>query len=99
MNILHSNIVQISGLCKKHKVDKLYAFGSVGTEQFNDQSDIDLIVKFRNIDLLEYADNYFDLKFSLENLFKKDVDLLEDQAISNPYLRKSIDATKMLVYG
>jgi len=62
-------------------------------------SDIDLIVDFKTIDVYEYADNYFDLKFELEKLFKRDVDLLEDKAIKNPYLRQSIDSTKELIYG
>ena len=54
---------------------------------------------FVEIDVYEYADNYFDLKYSLENLFKRNVDLLEDKAIRNPYLRQSIDSTKQLIYG
>jgi len=69
------------------------------TDKFKKDSDIDLIVDFQGVDLYEYADNYFDLKESLENLFKRDVDLLEDKAIKNPFLRKSIDSSKQLIYG
>lgn len=47
----------------------------------------------------EYADNYFALKESLEELLNKEIDLLEDKAINNPYLRKSIDASKKLIYA
>jgi uncharacterized protein len=56
-------------------------------------------VDFRNVGLYEYADNYFDLKTSLEKLLNRQVDLLEDKAIKNPYLRKSIDSSKQLIYG
>lgn len=66
---------------------------------FKKESDIDLIVDFGNVELYDYADNYFDFKYSLEELFKRDVDLLENQAIKNPYLRKSIDSNKQLIYG
>jgi uncharacterized protein len=99
MNLLDKNIDKIRDLCTKHKVGKLFVFGSVLTNRFRSDSDLDFIVDFEDIDLYYYADNYFDLKYSLENLFKRDIDLLEDKAISNPYLRQSIDSSKQLVYG
>jgi uncharacterized protein len=99
MNLIERNIDEVVILCNKHKVSRLFVFGSVLTHKFKNDSDIDFIVDFRNIDLYNYADNYFDLKFSLENLFKRNVDLLEEKAIENPYLRQSIDATKQLIYG
>ena len=69
------------------------------SDRFQKDSDIDLIVDFQGVELYDYADNYFDFKESLENLFKREVDLLEDKAIKNPYLRQSIDSSKQLVYG
>lgn len=99
MNLIDQNIEKIRDLCTKHKVARLFVFGSALTNKLNKNSDIDLIVDFREIDIYDYADNYFDLKFSLENLFKRNVDLLEDKAINNPYLRQSIDSTKQLIYG
>ena len=99
MNLIDSNIDNVRTLCKLHKVHRLFVFGSVLSDRFQKDSDIDLIVDFQGVDLYDYADNYFDFKESLEKLFKREVDLLEDKAIRNPYLRKSIDSSKMLVYG
>lgn len=99
MDLIAKNINKIHELCNKHKVRYLFAFGSVLSNKFQKDSDIDLIVDFKDIDLYDYADNYFDLKFSLENLFKREVDLLEDKAIKNPYLRQSINSSKQLIYG
>lgn len=99
MSILDSKKDEIRALCERHFVKELYAFGSVVTDKFNDSSDIDLIVDFESISLDTYADNYFDLKFSLEELLKRNVDLLENQAIKNPYFKKSVDASKSLIYG
>jgi uncharacterized protein len=99
MNIIDKNIDVIRDLCYTHKVKQLFVFGSVLTEKFKKKSDVDLVVNFQDIDLYDYADNYFDLKYSLENLFKRDVDLLEEKAINNPYLRQSIDLSKKLIYG
>ena len=97
--MIERNIEKIHDLCAKHKVRRLFAFGSVLTNRFKSDSDIDFIVDFTGVELYDYADNYFELKYSLENIFKRDVDLLEDKAINNPYLRQSIDSTKQLIYG
>jgi len=99
MNIVEKNIDRLIKLCKKYKVLKLYAFGSVNTEKFTKESDIDLLVTFDNVDLQNYADNYFEFKFSLEDLFKRDIDLLEEKAVKNPFLLNSIETSKQLIYG
>lgn len=82
-----------------HKVKSLYAFGSVLTDRFNKESDIDLIVDFSNIAVEEYADNYFDFKFALQDMLKRPIDLLEEKAIKNPYFIQSIHQQRQLVYG
>jgi hypothetical protein len=89
----------IQALCVRHKVKRLYAFGSVLTDRFNKDSDIDLMVDFEPLDLSLYADNYYSLKFALEDTFRRQVDLLEEKAIRNPYFRKAIDNQKQLIYG
>jgi predicted nucleotidyltransferase len=99
MSIIDRNIEKIKALCSKHKVSRLFVFGSVLTDSYNQSSDIDFVVDFSDVDIYNYADNYFDLKTSLENLLNRQIDLLEEKAINNPYLRKSIDSSKKLIYG
>ncbi|MEI6577208.1 MAG: nucleotidyltransferase domain-containing protein [Bacteroidota bacterium] len=99
MNVIDNNIGNIKHLCENHKVDKLYLFGSMSGDTYSDNSDIDLIVRFQNLDVLQYADNYFDLKFSLEELLKRPIDLLEEQSLKNPYFLENIDSSKKLIYG
>ena len=89
----------IPALCKNYRVKSLYAFGSVLTKQFSQNSDIDLIVEFDNIDVSSYADNYFNFKFSLEDIFNRHIDLLEEKAITNPYFKKAISQNRQLIYG
>ena len=98
MNIVERNIDQLIELCKNHKVSELYIFGSILTEKFSDKSDIDFLVQFEKIDILEYFDNYMDFKENLEILLDRPVDLLENQAIRNPVFRKVVDRDKKLVY-
>lgn len=98
-SILDKNMNHINSLCSKHNVNKLFAFGSVLTENFNENSDIDLIVEFDPIELAEYADNYYDFKFSLETILQKPIDLLEEKAIKNPYFRQVVNQQRQLIYG
>ena len=98
--IIELNKHSIYKLCQENSVEKLYAFGSVLNDDFSDKSDIDFIVKFSdNVPLLLYADNYFALLFSFEKLFKRDIDLITQKSLRNPYFIAEIDATKQLVYA
>lgn len=99
MGLLETYKEQIQRLCENHKVRTLYSFGSVNTTRFSKDSDVDLMVDFETNDPFEYSDNYFDLKFELEKILKRPIDLLESKAIKNPFLRENIDKSKILIYG
>lgn len=90
---------KIATLCKKYKVAQLFVFGSVLTPHFNKESDIDFVVNFNKAQITDYFSNFFDLKYALENLLGREVDLLEEQTIRNRYLKENIEQTKALVYG
>jgi len=94
MNIVDQNSKQIKNICKKHKVDQLYVFGSVLTPNFTEESDIDFLVKFGDIDLYDYFDNLINLKEILETLLERKVDILEEQALKNPYLKNQSTIAK-----
>lgn len=99
MKEINTHIDQINKLCISNKVKALFAFGSVTTNNFNVDSDIDLVVDIDESDPINFSDYYFNLKLQLENLFRRHIDLLEQKAIKNPYLKKEIDQTKVLIYG
>ena len=96
---LDTYINQIKGLCYNHKVKHLFVFGSVLTDKFSDKSDIDLLVDINSDDPIEYAENYFDLKFGLEKILNRPIDLLEERALKNTFLKTSIDNSKQMIYG
>lgn len=98
MKLIDANRDKLIELCERHKVKELYFFGSVLTDKFEESSDIDILIQFYQIDLMEYFDNYMDFKDNLEKLFKRPVDLVENQAIRNPIFRKVIDREKLLFY-
>ncbi|MDO5395133.1 MAG: nucleotidyltransferase domain-containing protein [Bacteroidales bacterium] len=100
MHLINDNIQKLFVLCQKHKVRKLYAFGSILTSKFNEKSDVDILVDFNSeIDHTTYADNYFDLYHALKALFGRDVDLVDESAVRNPYFKEELDETKYLIYG
>jgi len=99
MNEVAKHIDQIRKLCGSNKVKSLFAFGSVLTEDFKLESDIDLIVDIDEKDPLSYSDSYFNLKFQLEQLFQRKIDLLEENTLKNPFLKKRIEQTMVRIYG
>lgn len=99
MEELSKHIDQIKKLCSLYKVKALFAFGSVTTDKFRPDSDIDLVVDIEEKDPLSYSDSYFNFKFQLEQLLQRQIDLLEQKAIKNPHLREQIEKTKILIYG
>lgn len=98
-SILTDKIEDLIKLCTIYSVKSMYAFGSVCTDNFNEHSDIDLLISFENLSIEQYTDNYFDLHYKLEALFQREIDLLTDKSLSNPYFIKSLEQTKTLIYA
>jgi predicted nucleotidyltransferase len=98
MNLIEQHKNEIIALCKSHNVGELYLFGSVLTDKFNENSDIDILIQFTGVDLYHYFENYIDFKESMETLLQRNIDIVENQAIRNPIFRKIIDREKQLIY-
>ncbi len=100
MNLIEQYKTEIATLCRKYNVKELYAFGSVLDEsRFTNESDVDLLVDFNEIELLKYADNYFEFADSLEELFKRKVDLLTIRSLRNKYFIEAVNKEKEVVYA
>ena len=97
--IITDRIDALKQLCKDYNVKTMYVFGSVCTEVFNETSDIDILIAFENLSIEQYTDNYFDLHYKLEDLFGRNIDLLTDQSLSNPYFIERVEQTKKLIYA
>lgn len=99
MSIIELNRQNIIDICQKHKVKTLAVFGSVLTDRFRDDSHIDFVVDFTDVDERDYADNYLEMQESLQNLFGREIDLLENKAIRNSILLQTINDSKQVIYG
>ena len=103
MNLIENNLPKIIELCKKYRVKTLSVFGSVLTDRFNENSDVDFLVDFEPYDP-DNADfdcliNYLDLADSLEDVLGRKIDLIVEKGMRNKYFIANVNRTKQLVYG
>lgn len=93
---IEKNLPKIKALFIKYGVKSAYLFGSATTNKFNSQSDVDFLYSFPDdLDYEVYGANYFNLLTDLENLLNKQVDLVAEKTLKNPYLIESINETKI----
>lgn len=101
MKLIEMNIDKIITLCKKYKVARLWVFGSILTTRFNDDSDVDFLVDFdeTRIELLDYADNFFNFIHEIEEVVGRKVDLVVNKSIKNRFFRAEVDETRKLLWS
>jgi len=97
--IISENMDKIRELCRQHRVKSLYLFGSAVTDdQFTGNSDIDLLVRFDSKYFKGISKTYFNLIGELEKTFNKNVDLVTEDSLKNPYFIESVNQHKVLLY-
>lgn len=99
MKTLEIPLDSIQTLCEKHHVEKLYLFGPAAKGTMTEGSDVDLLVKFKEMKTSEYFENFLVLKNELQGVFGRKTDLVELQTLKNPVLIDSINQSKELIYG
>jgi uncharacterized protein len=96
---LDGKLEAIAALCQEFGVLRLDVFGSTAKGTFDPEtSDLDFVASFANRKNLDYADRYFDFVEALEALFGRQVDLITEQSIKNPYFREEVEETRRRVY-
>jgi hypothetical protein len=91
---------EVSNLCRQYRVERLDVFGSAADGRFDPaRSDLDFLVRFRGRQPTgEYASRFLDFADALEKLFRRRIDLLTEQSIRNPFLRREVESTREVVY-
>ena len=89
---------EISDLCKRLGVKRLDIFGSATGDNFRPDSDVDVLVQFER-DTGKLFDRYFELKEALENTLRRAVDLVIEDAVTNPYFKLEIERSRRNVYA
>ena len=97
--ILKQQLKQMKNICRTLGVKRLYVFGSVVSNDFDKDSDIDFLVSFKdNLSIEDYTNNYFLIHYQFRELFNRNIDIVTESTLSNPYFIKQINETKELIY-
>jgi predicted nucleotidyltransferase len=101
VSVIEEHRADVQRLCQRFGVSRLDVFGSAVTEDRFDpnRSDLDFLVEFEPMDPVRHAKSYFGLLAALQDLFCRDVDLIEIKAVTNPYLLESIDEGRRQIYA
>ena len=96
--LMETNLSDIQEVCKRRHVRNLYLFGSILTNRFTDNSDVDFLVEFDPIPIEDYADNYFELCADLEQILGRRVDIVTMRSVKNPYFETELLQTRQLIF-
>jgi predicted nucleotidyltransferase len=100
IDLVQNKLDEIVEACKKHHVIAIALFGSAAKDAMKEDSDIDLLVEFSNeIDVLDYADNYFSLLHNLQEILDRKVDLVSTKSLKNPILKEEVYRSKVDLYA
>jgi predicted nucleotidyltransferase len=98
--VLTDHLDEIRALCGRYRVKRLAVFGSAVDGSFDpERSDVDFVVEFETLEPSDGWHSYFDLKFALEDLLRRPVDLVGMTAVENPFFRRSIELTQRELYA
>jgi uncharacterized protein len=89
---------KIADFCRKWKVIEFALFGSVLSKDFRPDSDIDVLVSFSE-DVKWSLFDIVRMQNELNEIFGREVDLVEKDAIRNPFRRHSILRSKKVIYA
>lgn len=100
LKLIEDKLDEIIVLCQMHQVKSFALFGSAAKDTMHENSDVDFLVQFsEDIELLDYADNYFSFLEKLEELLGKKVDLVSQKSLKNPILIDEITRSKVDLYA
>ncbi len=89
---------RLAKLCRKWKVTELSLFGSILCDDFRPDSDVDVLVIFQPDTPWSLWD-LMEMKEELEVLFGRPVDMIEKEALRNPWRKRRILSTYEVVYA
>ena len=96
---IQDKITELVRILKTHRVERAYLFGSVCTENFNDESDVDLLIAFdKKLRPIQRGALHLDLYDELEKALNRKVDLVTEDYLTNPYFIKVMNKTKTVLY-
>ncbi len=88
----------IESFCRKWQIREMSLFGSVLRDDFTPESDVDVLVKFEPEAHWSLWD-FIDLRDELSRLFQREVDVVSERGLRNPFRRREILGSRQVVYA
>lgn len=88
----------IAEFCRRWHITEFSLFGSILRDDFRPDSDVDVLVVFAPDTELGWED-WERMERELEAIFGRPVDLVEKEAVRNPFRRRDILQTQQVVYA
>jgi len=100
LKLIEDHLPEIQKLCEQYGVRRLELFGSGARGDFDPTtSDLDFFVEFHVLGSRGSFKRYMRLKFGLEDMLGLNVDLVEPEAVTNPYFIRVANKYRQLVYA
>ncbi len=99
MKLIDQHRDEILDACRESKVKELHVFGSVLTDEFSKESDVDFAVDFGRTDFNGSFAQFIKFKDRLEAILDHEIDLVSLNAVRNPVFAQNLDRTKECVYA
>lgn len=97
---IHGKMPLLVSVLSRHPISSAYLFGSVLTDRFNKESDLDLIVNFKEgLDPLEAGEHWWSIHDQLRDLLNREIDIVTERSLKNPYFIEELKNTRYKVYG
>jgi len=96
--VLADRLPEVAAICRRHRVARLDVFGSAA-RQAHGAADLDFLVEFGDLPADAYADAYFGMLTDLEALFERPVDLVMASAVRNPFVRETIERSRIPLHA
>lgn len=98
MEIILSKYNELKFIAREHFVETLEVYGSVINSSFSEKSDIDLLVRFKEMPFYIYSKNYFSFLEKLESLFEREIDLCIIEEGENELFFNSLKTNRRIIY-
>ena len=92
------DLESLAEFCRKWRIRELSIFGSALRDDFGPESDLDFLVSFEPETSLDLFD-LLDMKEELEARHGRTVDLIEKEALRNPWRKREILRTREVIYA
>jgi predicted nucleotidyltransferase len=100
ISLIDEHRAELVEICRRFGVQSLELFGSAADDTFDPQrSDLDFLVLFAPCAPAQRYDRYFGVLEALQAVFDRPVDLVEADALRNPFFIRGVQRTRRLLYA